>query len=267
MRGYRKFHGLTRAAFGKAIPRAELLVYPQLSELSEELETLLSDGGVGLLTGEIGMGKTTAVRHFLGTVDENACQVAYQGSSRHSSAVLEGLVEQLGPTPARHRSTLLRQVSQCVARTHVEQRRKTLLILDDSQLLEDSLLEDLRLVTNFGMDAEEPLAVLLIGHPSLRQRLHRPVHQALLDRVRMQYRLEGLSLEEACDYIDCHLRAAGAPAALFTLEAKQAIFEHAQGIPRRINALALDLHKESARRQQSTIDAKLVALVAARKQN
>jgi type II secretory pathway predicted ATPase ExeA len=267
MRGYRGFHGLSGPAFGKAIPRADLLAYDQLHELTGELETLLGDGGVGVLTGEMGMGKTTAVRHFLGTLEERSCQVAYQGSSRHSGAVLEGLVEQLGPAPARHRSSMLRQISKSVARTYAEQRRKTLLIFDDAQLLEDSLLEDLRLLTNFGMDAEEPLMSLFIGHPALRLRLLRPVHLALWDRVRMQYRLEGLSQPETSEYIDCHLRAAGAPAEVFTPEAKQAIFEHAQGIPRRINALALDLLKESARRKQSPIDAALVALVAARKQS
>lgn len=258
MRGYRNFHGLSGPAFGKAIKHNDLLVYPHLEELAEELDTLLCDGGIGIVTGEMGMGKTTAVRFFLETLEERACHMAYQGSSRHSAGVLQGLVEGLGVAPARHCSALLRQISQRVARSYAEERRKTMLVIDDAQLLEDSLLEDLRLLTNFELDAQEPLVLVLVGHPALRARLRLPVHLALWDRVRMHYRLEGLSLQETFDYIDCHLRSAGARAEIFTPEAKQALFDHAQGIPRRINTLALAALKKSARSKVSPIDAAFI---------
>jgi type II secretory pathway predicted ATPase ExeA len=261
MRGYKRFHGLTGPAFGKSIERSALLVYPHLQELAGELDTLLDDGGVGVLTGDMGMGKTTALRHYLGGLEERSCQVAYQGSSRHSVALLEGLVESLGVAPSRLHSSLLRQVGQRVQRAFYEQRKKTLVVLDDAHLLEDSLLEDLRLLTNFEMDAQDPLVLLLIGHPALRLRLQRPVHLALWDRVRMHYRLEGLSRQETSDYIDCHLRAAGGSLDLFTAEAREAVFEHAQGIPRRINALALAALKRSASREVRPIDAELVLAV------
>ena len=65
MAGYRQFHGLSRPAFGKAVSREFLLVYPQLEELEADLDELRLEGGIGLLTGEMGIGKTTALRHFL----------------------------------------------------------------------------------------------------------------------------------------------------------------------------------------------------------
>ena len=262
MAGYRQFHGLSAAAFGKAISRSHLLVYPDLEEFVSELESLLEDGGVGLLSGEMGIGKTTGLRHALGQLAES-CQVSYAGSNRHPTALLQCVVESLGVVAARHRAALLRQVSQRVERAFLEQRKKTLIIVDDAHLIEDSLLEDLRLLTNFEMDAQDALVLLLVGHPALRRKLQQPVHLALWDRVRMHYRLEGLSREESSTYIDHHMRAAGGDGAVFTDEAKDAIFDAAQGIPRRINALALAALKKSANRKLTVIDDALVAAALA----
>ena len=262
MSGYRQHYNLTAPAFGKTVARQHLLVYPQLSELEADLEELLAEGGIGLLTGEMGVGKTTALRHFLGGLGEHTCQVAYQGSTRHATVLLESLVESLGVAAARQRAPLLRQLSTLCARTWLEQRKRTLIVIDDAHLLDDDLLEDLRLLTNFEMDAADPLIIMLIGHPALRRRLRKPVHLALLDRVRMQYRLEGLSRDETAEYIDHHMRQAGGKPAVFKPEGKAAIFEHAQGIPRRINALALACLKKSATRKLASIDSELVGAVA-----
>lgn len=209
MTGYRQFYGLSGSAFGKALGLECLLVYPQLAELHHEFEDLISDGGIGVCTGEMGIGKTTSLRYVLGKTEPRGCQVAYQGSSRHSTAVLAGLVEALGVVPTLQRANLLRQLSQLVARTWREQRKKTVLVIDDAHLLEDGLLEDLRLLTNFEMDASDPLILILAGHPALRLRLGKPVHLALLDRVRLHYRLEGLSKAETAEYLDHHLKQAG----------------------------------------------------------
>lgn len=236
MIAYRKFHGLNGSAFGKSLPAKSLLVYDQLTELTEELDCLLEDGGVGVVAGEMGMGKTTALRHYFESLGDRAFQLCYQGATRHPTALLEGVVESLGIAPVRLRASLLRQIAQRVDRLYQEQRRKTLLVLDEAHLLEDSLLEDLRLLTNYEMDTREPLVLVLVGHPGLRLRLRRPVHQALWDRVRLAYCMAGLSLEETSAYIDCHLKHAGGKPGIFSTDARAAIFELSQGIPRRINS-------------------------------
>jgi type II secretory pathway predicted ATPase ExeA len=262
MAGYRKYHGLTAPVFGKGIAAAHLLVYPQLKELSEELDGLIEEGGIGVVSGEMGMGKTTALRHYFETLGERACQFCYQGASRHPNAILVGILESLGLAPTRLRASLLRQISQGVYRLYQEQRKKTLVVLDEAHLLEDGLLEDLRLLTNYEMDTRDPLVLVLVGHPGLRLRLQRPVHQALWDRVRLSYRLEGLSAAETSEYIDCHLRHAGGKPELFTPDARQALFELSQGIPRRLNVLALLCLKKSALRKVTSIDAAFVRAIA-----
>src|ERR1017187_9802503 len=127
--GYRQFHGLSAPAFGKSLNPSSLLLYPQLSELSEELDCLLEDGGIGVVTGEIGIGKTTAIRHYFETLGERACQCCYQGDCRHPQAFLGGIVERLGVAPTRLRASLLRQISHQVDRMYQSQRKKTLLVV------------------------------------------------------------------------------------------------------------------------------------------
>lgn len=75
----------------------------------------------------------------------------------------------------------------------------------------------------------------------------------------MPYRLEGLSLDETRQYVDRHLEAAGGTGDLFTDDAKVALFDHSQGIPRRINRLALQAVKLSARNKVTVIDDKLIS--------
>ena len=260
--GYRKFHGFKSTVFGKSIPRKYLLDYAQARELAAEFNTLVEDGGIGLLIGEVGIGKTTAIRAFKEELGERSCRVCYVGSVKHSTAVLQDFVLQMGYQPSHQRANLLRQLSKAISQTWVEQRKKTLLVLDDAQATEESLLEDLRLLSNFDIDSQEPLILLLVGHPSLQNRLRKPIHLALWDRLRMLFRLEGLSLEETHQYIEQHLKAAGGPVELFTPEARVAVFEQSQGIPRRINRLALEAVKRSAQNKVNTIDENMIAVAA-----
>lgn len=113
--GYREFHGLKRTVFGRSIPPRQLLEYAQAQEVSGELSSLVEDGGIGLLIGEVGIGKTTALRSFIDGLEERVCKVCYQGANKHSLAVLQELVTQMGYQAAHLRATCLRQLSGAIS--------------------------------------------------------------------------------------------------------------------------------------------------------
>jgi type II secretory pathway predicted ATPase ExeA len=236
---YREFYGLNAKPFGKSPQQGRPYVYPQVEELNDHLEALVDDGGIGMVTGEIGIGKTTAVRNFISNVDQGHYHICYVGNTRHPRGILKAFVESFGVTPAFLRSDILSQMARLVTRTFLEQRRRTIFVLDEAHTVEDSFLEDLRLATNFEMDSRDSLALILVGHPSLRARLRQPIHAAFADRIVVHYRLEGLSSSETSAYIGEHMQQAGAEPDIFSPEACKALFEIAQGVPRRINRLAL----------------------------
>jgi len=239
MSRYREFYGLTAKPFGKSPQQGRPYIYPQVDELNDYLEALVEDGGIGMVTGEIGIGKTTAVRNFLSRIDQGHYHICYVGNTRHPRGILKAIIESYGAAPAFLRSDLLSQMARLATRTFLEQRRRTILVLDEAHTVEDAFLEDLRLATNFEVDSRDSLALILVGHPSLRARLRQPIHAALADRIIVHYRLEGLSASETAAYIAEHLSQAGGEPDIFSPEACTAVFELAQGVPRRINRIAL----------------------------
>jgi len=259
---YRESYGLSGRPFGKSPNLGRPYIYTQLEELVDYLETLTDDGGLGMVTGEIGSGKTTAVRHFLSALDQNSHHLCYVGNTRHPRGILRALVESFGNSAPHLRCDMLSMAGRLIARTFLEGRRRTIFVLDEAHLVEDSLLEDLRLLSNFEMDSQDPLALILVGHPALRARLRQPVHAALADQVSIHYRLEGLSLAETLHYLDEHMQQAGAPAGVFSPEAGKIIFELAQGIPRKINRLAINCLVKGAGKKTNPITAEHVNQVA-----
>ena len=77
MRSYKKFYGMTATPFHKDIPLTALLRYAQLDELTAYLTFVAEEGSMGLVTGEVGVGKSTAVRAFLATLDDRRYHVCY----------------------------------------------------------------------------------------------------------------------------------------------------------------------------------------------
>jgi type II secretory pathway predicted ATPase ExeA len=120
-----------------------------------------------------------------------------------------------------------------------EAGRRPVIIIDEAQLIPGkATFEELRLLTNFQLDDRNLLSVVLIGQTELRERLNKKPYRALRQRIGMQYHLGPLDAEEVAAYVRHRLLIAGREAPLFTNEALALLFEHSEGIPRRINTIA-----------------------------
>ena len=110
--------------------------------------------------------------------------------------------------------------------------------VDEAHHLRPDVLEDLRLLTNYQMDAENRLCLLLLGQTELRRRLTMAVHEALAQRVVVRYHMTALSRDELSAYLTHRMRLAGAEVPLFDATAEEAIYQATSGLPRKINLLA-----------------------------
>jgi type II secretory pathway predicted ATPase ExeA len=119
-----------------------------------------------------------------------------------------------------------------------EARCRPILIVDEAHHLRTDVLEDLRLLTNYQMDAENRLCLLLIGQTELRRRLNMAVYEALSQRIVVRYHVAGLSREELAGYLAHRLRLAGTELPLFEPAAIEAIYQATGGLPRKVNMLA-----------------------------
>lgn len=251
--------GFKSFPFGKDV--AELFDYPQFAEIRHILEVALPDRSMTLVTGQAGVGKTTGVRSFVDTLPSNVYTVIYLGYDQQGATLLRRLCIQLGLKPKQYRSQLFLQIGQFLEENILESGKSIFLIVDECHLLDLATLEDLRLLTNTDFDRSSPLAITFVGQLSFRRQLKAPGYEAISQRIRFRYALEGLSLEETIAYIKHRLTSAGGQDDIFLPDALKSIFASSGGIPREINNLCsaalLKAHAIGAKK----VDAKLVKLI------
>lgn len=231
-----EFFGFKNLPFGK--DAGEYFQYGQFTELKEILSLTVEQRTMGLVSGQAGTGKTTAVRSFVEELPINSHQVIYLGQDQNGASLMRRLCVSLGVKPRAHRAQLVLQISQFLSEYMTALGKALVLIVDESHLLDLPTLEDLRLLTNYDFDRRSPLAVLLLGQLSLRRDLKKPGYEAINQRIRFRYALEGLSAEETSAYIKHRVKSEGLSEELFTPDALKQLFLASGGIPREINNLA-----------------------------
>lgn len=247
--------------FGKGVPDDQLFQYTQLDELKDLVRLAIAEKSMALITGESGAGKTTGVRTIIRDLPTNKYLPVYLGHDRDGSNLVRRLARELGLQPRPFRNHAWMQIGQFLSDTLIEQGKIPVVVIDEAHLLDDPTLEDMRLLTNADFDRSSPLALILLGQLPLRSRLKSPRFEALSQRLRFRYALEGLTEEETCAYIKHHLQLVGIAEDLFTADGAKQIFLAARGIPREINNIGTAALLKAQALQVKKIDAKLVRQV------
>jgi type II secretory pathway predicted ATPase ExeA len=252
---------LKPGAFGKGTGDGAAFSFERFEELQQLLRLTVVERSMLLLTGQAGVGKTSAVRYFTDELPTNKYQVVYLGQEHEGDNLARRLALSLGLQAKRFRSHTWLTVNQYLSDNLIEQGKEIVLVVDEAHLLSDLSLEDLRLLTNADFDRTSPLSVIMMGQLGLRSRLKSNGFEALNQRLRYRYALEGLTEEETADYVHHRLKAADCVDDLFSKEALKQIFLASQGIPREINNLATQVILKASTSNAETIDAKLVKQV------
>jgi general secretion pathway protein A len=232
------FYGLSRTPFGRDLPPGELFDSADGREALARLDYLVQRRAFGVLTGDSGAGKTTALRALAKRLDPARHRLLYLAQSDlNPRSFYREIVRQMGLTPAYHAPDAKRQAAEALWSAY-EQQRQPVLVCDEAHLLSPTMLEEIRFCLNFGMDATSPLTLILAGQTELRHRLALRAFEAIRQRVALRYHLTGLTTDETAAYLRHHLQVAGASRPIFSDEATALIAQAAGGLPRRINNLA-----------------------------
>jgi type II secretory pathway predicted ATPase ExeA len=235
-------YGFTVMPFTAAIPVGGLFGSAAHKEAVARLRWLISARGLGVLTGEVGCGKTVAVRAAVDGLDASRHTLIYLPNPQIGTRGIHGAIAAtLGQAPRFHHATLIPQVEAALAAEADERNRHVILAIDESHLMTHDQLEAVRMLTNSDLDSRSPLTIMLIGQPTLRRRLRIGDMAALDQRVQLRYHIPApaLSPGEASGYIRRHLEHAGRSDTLFSDDAVRAIHGQARGLPRAINRLAV----------------------------
>jgi general secretion pathway protein A len=230
--------GLKRFPFDKSIKPADLFPTEPLKECLARLDYIKRRGGILLLTGDPGVGKTLALRHFVTALNENLFKPFYTPLSTLSRAdLLYHINRLLGLTPRLSKSAIYIQIQQTLLISKEQTGKTILLIIDEAHLLQTGPLEELRLLTNFKMDSYDPFILILCGQSDLKRIMDFAVMEPFSQRIAIRYHMPGLSLDETKNYILHHLKLAGAQEPLLNDQALSAVHEVSFGIPRKIGAV------------------------------
>jgi type II secretory pathway predicted ATPase ExeA len=249
------FFGFKKTPFSDNPDGKQLFASQGWNQVNARLQFLVEHHAIGLLTGEVGAGKSTAARSFIATLNPSLYKILYlHWTSGSALDLLRQLARELDVEPAHRRGDLMRQISEAIVRLNQSKKQHPLLICDEAHLLSHETLEQIPLLVNFDMDSSHYLTLLLVGQPLLRRTLSLQLHEALRQRIAVHYHLEGLTREELDAYLAQQLKAAGISQPLFDDTATQALYQATKGILRKVNKLAVTALRLAALRKTSQVN-------------
>lgn len=215
------------------------------TDLETRLGDLMEQGGIGLVTGEAGAGKTAAVRAFVRSLDAGRfVTVALVPPLSNPRALLRALLSALGEPPQWATPDALAQLARILLPWH-EQQRILVLIIDEAQELSAGVLVFLRSLLHTPIGDRLPVRIVLIGTPALATRLRVQAMEPIAQRVTTRIQVLGFTREETCAYLEEGARVLGMG---ITDSAAEMIFQRSRAIPRVITTLA---HVSVERARQS----------------
>jgi general secretion pathway protein A len=235
---YESFFGLAERPFTlRPDPSFLYLSHQHALALSMLEFGLTGQAGFVVVTGEIGSGKTTLIRHFLKCDDRNATIGVISNTHAGFGDILHWVSQALnigirsGPRATRYQAFTNYLAQQYAIGQQV------VLIVDEAQNLSIPALEELRLLSNIDIDRDHTLQIILVGQPELMEKLQRPELRQFAQRISVHYHLSPLTYRESCAYIRHRLAVAGVTEDIFDSWAMAGVYYFAGGVPRVMNSI------------------------------
>ena len=256
------FYGFSKTPFSRDIPTQELYDSFYMDELLGRLEYAAERQLFAVVTGECGTGKTTTIRKFKDILDPQKYLVMYLSDSKLTPRhFYKGLLEQLGCESKFYRGDAKRQLHKEIELMKGIHHLQPVVIVDEAHLLDKEMLEEVRFLLNFKMDAQSPMALILVGQSELWERLQLQSYAAIRQRIDIQCRIQHYDRSQTGEYINRHLIYAGSQNEIFSDGAIDSIFQFSSGSARLINKVCTHGLIYGAQNGRRIIDDHMVKIV------
>ena len=238
MNAIEKFYKFKWMPFERDIPTEQLYTTPKFDELLSRLDYAARNRKFIVITGDVGVGKTTAIRKFVDSLDRNGFRFIYIADSALTPRVFYWeVLTQLSSEdkPCFYRSEGKRKMMDCLSRLTESSRIIPVIIIDEAHLLSRSMLEETRFLLNNNMDSKNPMSLVVVGQSELRANLSKEIFEPITQRIDFRFTLVPFDKAQTQDYIHAHMGGAGETGDIFSPSAIDAIFEFSGGVARRIN--------------------------------
>ena len=255
-----EFYRLRQQPFGVTPDPAYL--YPSQTHcqaLDALTEGIMSGRGFLTLIADPGMGKTTLLYQVLDALRDKAKTAFLFQTQCTSREFFQYLLSELRVDSTGMGLVQMHNKLNDMLFSELMKGKRFVLIVDEAQNLDDSVLETIRLLSNFETSNTKLLQIVLAGQPQLGAKLGQPQLAQLEQRIAVVQRLEAFPPEETAGYIRHRLKVSGHNTGdLFEPEALALIAERSQGIPRNINRICYQALLEAHGEGLHTVSAEIV---------
>ena len=260
---YRKRFGLTGHPLPKDTPGKTF--YDKGSgyeKLHRSFARLLDEPGLGVVTGEPGVGKTAALRHECSALPKPDYLVLYLCDTSVSPLDLyRTLAQEIGVRPSHRRAQLWTDIKKALVHLVDERHTSPVVVIDEAQHLGDKFLIDLSGFLNFAFDSRDLLTLWLAGLPALRSTLALQRHAPLAMRISAQVHFEPFTDKDSfTDCIEASLAAVGAKQKVLADPALDLLFRQSRGYLRVAAKLLRASLRLAHERNQTFVDEATMAL-------
>jgi len=249
--------------FSKTAPAKHFYESDDFKQATARLKHLCEIKGIGLFTGTAGTGKTYTIKQYTDSLNPSLYKVLYLPLS--TVTVLEfyrAVAIGIGLIPQYKKIDLFNSIQERILSLSKDKRITTVIICDEGQYLNTKILNDLKIIMSFNMDSENHAAFIIAGQPSLANTLSMNAHEALAQRIVINYTFNGLSKSEMMDYISSRLKSCGVSTGIFAENALEALWGCCGGSPRVVNSLAEKCLLIGSQKCAKVIDPEIVMLAS-----
>lgn len=259
---YETFYGLSNTPFSRNIPTDQLYPSVMMEEVLGRLQFAAERQLFAVVTGDCGTGKTTTVRRLKDNLNPSKFMMMYLADSKLTPRhFYKGLLEQLGCESKFYRGDAKRQLHREIELMRGIHGLLPVVIVDEAHLLDREMLEEVRFLLNFKMDAESPMALILVGQSELWDKFQLQAYAAIRQRIDLQCKLPHYDRAQVGDYIKRHLTYAGVENEIFSDGAIEEIYRFASGAARLVNKVCTHCMLYGAQNGRRIIDDHMVKLV------
>ena len=232
------YFGMKCNPFKKGFEQKNKYEFKDFKEIQARLNYLVKTKGIGLFTGSSGFGKTYSIKYFVENLNVGLYKPVYLSLSTLTVIdFYKELCYGLGITPKHKKIDMFKEIQETI-RTYVNERKITpVILIDEAQYLRAEILNDLKMLLNFEMDSKDYAILVLIGQTTLNDTLSRNSHEALRQRIVVNYTLNGLNYTEVESYLKDRLQLAGMNENMFEENAIKAISSNCNGSTRKLNRI------------------------------
>lgn len=236
---YLEYFGMQREPFRDDLPEKDILHLPGTLSVKQRMDYVLNTGGIMVVTGEIGSGKSTSIRWSLKQYHPSDINFFYVTANSGSSNELYKLLcwEVKLNLRSGSKSFLLKSFKDTVSDILKKDRNKIIIVIDEASLLRADVFAELHTLNQFNLDSERRFTLVLVGQNLLIDKLKYHSSAPIASRVMTRAHLPVITEEQMSEYINHHLKLCGAKR-IYSKNAISAIWQGSGGLLRKANYLA-----------------------------